>query len=179
MGIGIIFFSAGIILLFPLEILIQVSPFLSFLSLLHLSKFSGCDGAPMLPLLYIMINLAFNISVLNVVKISSAVVSSITVMLSGILSLSLIVCCVHLHPRLHTHIYGRVTKSIVFYNLFANGCFVIFAVPISIYILSLQLSYLPEATSLSPFFLLGSLILVSGLVIYSIPQPAKHDSRDG
>ncbi|KAK9994266.1 hypothetical protein SO802_023969 [Lithocarpus litseifolius] len=93
----------------------------------------GCDGAPLLPLLYIMINLAFNISVLNVVKISSAVVSSLTVMLS---------------------------------------------VPISIYILSLQLPYLPEATSLSPFFLLGSLILVSGLVIYSIPQPAKHDSRD-
>ncbi|KAM4069286.1 hypothetical protein ACB094_12G078400 [Castanea mollissima] len=94
----------------------------------------GCDGAPLLPLLYITINLAFNISVLNVVKISSAVVSSLTVMLS---------------------------------------------VPISIYILSLQLPYLPEATSLSPFFLLGSLILVSGLVIYSIPQPAKHDSRDG
>ncbi|KAL0001143.1 hypothetical protein SO802_014924 [Lithocarpus litseifolius] len=42
----------------------------------------GCDGAPLLPLLYIMINLAFNISVLNVVKISSAVVSSLTVMLS-------------------------------------------------------------------------------------------------
>ena len=73
----------------------------------------------------------------------------------------------------------HVTKSIVFYNLLANGCFVIFAVPISIYILSLQLPYLPEATSLSPFFLVGSLILVSGLVIYSIPQPAKHDSRNG
>ena len=98
-------------------------------------------------------------------------------------SLSLSHCmlywCVHLRAHVHTHIYGRVTKSIVFYNLFANGCFVIFAVPISIYILSLQLPYLPEATSLSPFFLLGSLILVSGLVIYSIPQPAKHYSRDG
>ncbi|GMY07739.1 protein CLT2, chloroplastic isoform X1 [Fagus crenata] len=93
----------------------------------------GCDGAPLLPLLYIATNLAFNISVLNVVKISSAVVSSLTVMLS---------------------------------------------VPISIYILSLPLPYLQEATSLSPFFLLGSLILVSGLIMYNVPQPAKQDSID-
>ncbi|GMY24840.1 protein CLT2, chloroplastic, partial [Fagus crenata] len=84
----------------------------------------GCDGAPLLPLLYIATNLAFNISVLNVVKISSAVVSSLTVMLS---------------------------------------------VPISIYILSLPLPYLQEATSLSPFFLFGCLILVSGLIMYNVP----------
>ncbi|XP_041018760.1 protein CLT2, chloroplastic [Juglans microcarpa x Juglans regia] len=93
----------------------------------------GCDGAPLLPLLYIVVNLAFNISVLNVVKISSAVVSSLTVMLS---------------------------------------------VPVSIYILSLPLPYLPEATSLSPYFLFGSAILVSGLILYNIPQRAKQGSED-
>ncbi|XP_062164842.1 protein CLT2, chloroplastic [Alnus glutinosa] len=93
----------------------------------------GCAGAPLLPLLYIATNLAFNIFLLNVVKISSAVVASLTVMLS---------------------------------------------VPISIYILSLPLPYLPEATSLSPFFLLGSVILVSGLILYNIPQPTKQGSDD-
>ncbi|KAK9070522.1 hypothetical protein SSX86_010924 [Deinandra increscens subsp. villosa] len=43
---------------------------------------SGCDGSPILPLLYIVNNIAFNISILNLVKISSAVVSSLAVVLS-------------------------------------------------------------------------------------------------
>ncbi|XP_048437449.1 protein CLT2, chloroplastic isoform X2 [Pyrus x bretschneideri] len=43
---------------------------------------TGCNGAPLLPLLYIATNLFFNISLLNVVKISSAVVASLIVMLS-------------------------------------------------------------------------------------------------
>ncbi|KAI3508964.1 hypothetical protein L1887_23987 [Cichorium endivia] len=43
---------------------------------------SGCEGSPLLPLLYIVNNIAFNISVLNLVKISSAVVSSLAVVLS-------------------------------------------------------------------------------------------------
>ncbi|KAI7741679.1 hypothetical protein M8C21_002746 [Ambrosia artemisiifolia] len=43
---------------------------------------SGCDGSPLLPLLYIVNNIAFNISILNLVKISSAVVSSLAVVLS-------------------------------------------------------------------------------------------------
>ncbi|XP_058081219.1 protein CLT2, chloroplastic isoform X2 [Magnolia sinica] len=43
---------------------------------------TGCEGAPLLPLLYITINLAFNISVLYLVKISSAVVSSLAATLS-------------------------------------------------------------------------------------------------
>ncbi|CAD5328923.1 unnamed protein product [Arabidopsis thaliana] len=46
------------------------------------AKISGCDGAPILPLLYIATNLAFNISLLHLVKISSAIVSSLTMMLS-------------------------------------------------------------------------------------------------
>ncbi|KAI4308664.1 hypothetical protein L6164_031718 [Bauhinia variegata] len=44
-----------------------------------------CDGAPLLPLLYVITNLVFNISMLNVVKVSSAVISSLVVMLSGII----------------------------------------------------------------------------------------------
>ncbi|KAL7583711.1 hypothetical protein Lser_V15G44671 [Lactuca serriola] len=43
---------------------------------------SGCEGSPLLPLLYILNNIAFNISVLNLVKISSAVVSSLAIVLS-------------------------------------------------------------------------------------------------
>ncbi|KAL0308099.1 UNVERIFIED_CONTAM: protein CLT2, chloroplastic [Sesamum angustifolium] len=81
---------------------------------------TGCDGAPMLPLLYIITNIAFNISVLNLLKYSSAVVSSLAVMSS---------------------------------------------VPISIYILSRPLPYLPEGVSLSPFFVLGSVVLMVGLIL--------------
>ncbi|KAK3038293.1 hypothetical protein RJ639_031389 [Escallonia herrerae] len=93
------------------------------------TNISGCNGAPLLPLLYIFTNIAFNISLLNLVKISSAVVSSLAAMLS---------------------------------------------VPVSIYILALPLPYMPEGVSLSPFFLLGSLILVMGLVLYNLPQPFKQ-----
>ncbi|KAK6130535.1 hypothetical protein DH2020_035716 [Rehmannia glutinosa] len=92
---------------------------------------TGCDGAPLLPLLYIVTNIAFNISVLNLLKFSSAVVSSLAVMSS---------------------------------------------VPISIYILSLPLPYLPGGVSLSPFFVLGSLVLVMGLIVYNVSWPLKQDS---
>ncbi|OVA05652.1 hypothetical protein BVC80_8999g4 [Macleaya cordata] len=44
-----------------------------FLNIGTLSK--GCDGAPLLPLLFVMVNMAFNISLLHLLKISSAVVS--------------------------------------------------------------------------------------------------------
>ncbi|XP_020235896.1 protein CLT1, chloroplastic isoform X1 [Cajanus cajan] len=36
---------------------------------------SGCDGAPLLPLLFIIVNIGFNIALLHLLKISSAVVS--------------------------------------------------------------------------------------------------------
>ncbi|OUZ99759.1 Chloroquine resistance transporter-related [Macleaya cordata] len=90
-----------------------------------------CAGAPLLPLLFISTNMAFNISLLNLVKISSAVVSSLVATL---------------------------------------------AVPITIYILTLPLPYLPEGASLSPFFLVGSVILVLGLLVYYIPQPTNPSS---
>ncbi|KAE9603821.1 putative chloroquine-resistance transporter [Lupinus albus] len=92
----------------------------------------SCDGAPLLPVLYIITNLAFNISLLNVVKSSSAVVASLMVMLS---------------------------------------------VPVSVYILSLPLPYLPEGTSLSPNFVLGCAILVCGLFLYNTARPAKNSSK--
>ncbi|KAE8732375.1 phenylalanine N-monooxygenase-like [Hibiscus syriacus] len=38
---------------------------------------SGCDGAPLLPLLFVIVNIGFNISLLHLLKISSAVVSSL------------------------------------------------------------------------------------------------------
>ncbi|CDP00923.1 unnamed protein product [Coffea canephora] len=93
---------------------------------------SGCEGAPLLPLLYVFVNICFNISVLHLVKISSAVVSSLAAMSS---------------------------------------------VPISICILSLPLPYLPEGVSLSPFFHVGSIILVMGLILYNIPQPLNERSN--
>ncbi|XP_059625023.1 protein CLT1, chloroplastic-like [Cornus florida] len=36
---------------------------------------TGCDGAPLLPLLFVIVNMGFNISLLHLIKISSAVVS--------------------------------------------------------------------------------------------------------
>ncbi|RWR90981.1 protein CLT2, chloroplastic [Cinnamomum micranthum f. kanehirae] len=93
---------------------------------------SGCEGAPLLPLLYIVVNMAFNISVLYLVKISSAVVSSLAATL---------------------------------------------AVPLSIYVLTLPLPYIPQGDGLSPFFIIGSAILVLGLALYNIPQPANKGSK--
>ncbi|XP_072984471.1 protein CLT1, chloroplastic-like isoform X1 [Typha latifolia] len=39
------------------------------------SMSAGCEGAPLLPLLFVAVNMAFNISLLHLLKISSAVVS--------------------------------------------------------------------------------------------------------
>ncbi|XP_076960633.1 protein CLT1, chloroplastic-like [Bidens hawaiensis] len=38
---------------------------------------SGCEGAPLLPVLFCIVNMAYNISLLHLIKISSAVVSSL------------------------------------------------------------------------------------------------------
>ncbi|KAL7085420.1 hypothetical protein ACP275_14G281100 [Erythranthe tilingii] len=95
------------------------------------STTTGCDGAPLLPLLYVISNILFNISVLNLLKVSNAIVASLA---------------------------ARA------------------AVPISIYVLSLPLPYLPKGVSLSPFFHLGSVILVLGLILYNTPWPRKPES---
>ncbi|XP_059279586.1 protein CLT2, chloroplastic [Lycium ferocissimum] len=96
------------------------------------NNISGCEGAPLLPLLYIFTNIAFNISILNLMKISTAVVSSLVVISS---------------------------------------------VPLSMYLLSMPLPYLPEGSSLSPFFLLGSAVLLIGLILYNIPRTQKRDTE--
>ncbi|KAK6130536.1 hypothetical protein DH2020_035717 [Rehmannia glutinosa] len=49
-------------------------------------------------------------------------------------------------------------------------------VPISIFVLSLPLPYLPKGVSLSPSFLLGSVILVVGLILYNAPWSRKQES---
>ncbi len=51
------------------------------------SSQNGCDGAPLVPLLYILVNMAFNISNLSLLKQSSAVVSSLCVTLAVPLSI--------------------------------------------------------------------------------------------
>ncbi|KAL5077773.1 hypothetical protein RYX36_016757 [Vicia faba] len=58
-----------------------------FLNLGTLS--SGCDGAPLLPLLFIIVNMGFNISLLHLLKISSAVVSCLATTLSVPISIYL------------------------------------------------------------------------------------------
>ncbi|KAL7199386.1 hypothetical protein ACSBR2_021631 [Camellia fascicularis] len=44
---------------------------------------SGCNGAPLLPLLFVIVNMGFNISLLHLIKISSAVVSCLASTVSG------------------------------------------------------------------------------------------------
>lgn len=44
---------------------------------LNYGTIDGCDGAPLLPLLFVIVNMGYNISLLHLLKISSAVVSSL------------------------------------------------------------------------------------------------------
>ena len=39
---------------------------------------AGCDGAPLLPVLYVSMNLAYNIALLNLLRTAGAVVQSLT-----------------------------------------------------------------------------------------------------
>ncbi|XAR60301.1 hypothetical protein NMG60_11033613 [Bertholletia excelsa] len=50
--------------------------------LLNNGTISGCDGAPLLPLLFILVNMSFNISLLHLLKMSSAVVSCLAATVS-------------------------------------------------------------------------------------------------
>ncbi|CAM0949778.1 unnamed protein product [Alopecurus aequalis] len=92
-----------------------------------------CGGAPFLPLLFILVNMAFNISLLNLVKMSSALVASLT----------------------------------------ATS-----AVPISIYIFSLPLPYIPQGAKLSPSFIIGVVVLLMGLILYNLPESSKKSKTD-
>lgn len=51
------------------------------------SQVSGCEGAPLVPLLYVVVNMAFNIFSLSLLKHYSAIVSSLCVTLSIPLSI--------------------------------------------------------------------------------------------
>ncbi|WMV27166.1 hypothetical protein MTR67_020551 [Solanum verrucosum] len=51
------------------------------------------------------------------------------------------------------------------------------SVPLSMFLLSMPLPYLPQGSSLSPFFLLGSAVLLIGLILYNIPQTQKKDTE--
>ncbi|KAF3338138.1 Protein CLT2 [Carex littledalei] len=93
----------------------------------------ACDGAPFLPLLFIIVNMTFNISLLNLVKMSSALVASLTTAL---------------------------------------------AVPISIYVLSLPLPYMPHGSRLSTSFVLGASVLLLGLILYTLPKSAKQRKNE-
>ncbi|PAN21146.1 hypothetical protein PAHAL_3G445100 [Panicum hallii] len=91
-----------------------------------------CGGAPFLPLLFIVVNMAFNISLLNLVKMSSALVASLT------------------------------STS---------------AVPISIYILSLPLPYIPHGAELSTSFVIGAVVMLMGLILYNLPHSLSKQSK--
>ncbi|KAM0874419.1 hypothetical protein ACQ4PT_037436 [Festuca glaucescens] len=87
---------------------------------------SGCEGAPLLPLLFVLVNMGFNISLLHLLKISSAVVSCLAST---------------------------------------------FSVPLSIYAFTLPLPYIGVASTLPPGFVAGAVVLIAGLLLYSLPQP--------
>ncbi|KAL3828694.1 hypothetical protein ACJIZ3_017496 [Penstemon smallii] len=92
-----------------------------------------CDGAPLLPLLFIIVNMGFNVSLLHLLKISSAVVSCLAST---------------------------------------------FTVPISVYLFTLPLPYLGVASSLPPGFVVGTIILVVGVFIYTWRRPSLNSSSN-
>lgn len=54
---------------------------------INMGSVSDCAGAPLLPLLFIVMNMCFNISLLRLVKMSSAVVASLSITLAVPLSI--------------------------------------------------------------------------------------------
>ncbi|KMZ55925.1 CRT (chloroquine-resistance transporter)-like transporter 2 [Zostera marina] len=92
---------------------------------------NGCEGAPLLPVMFVIVNMGFNISLLHLLKISSAVVSCLAAT---------------------------------------------FTVPISIYAFTLPLPYMSTPSTLSTGFLVGVVVLLSGLLLYcmsSSPLPRE------
>ncbi|XP_047341959.1 protein CLT2, chloroplastic-like [Impatiens glandulifera] len=140
---GSTFQALFVLLLLPLLANFNGVPFSQFLSYIKSgagclvnvggvssSMGGGCNGAPLLPILYIITNIVYNISLLNLVKVSSALV----------------------------------------FSLAANT-----SVPLSVFILSCPLPYLPQGVRLGEFFFLGCAILVGGLLLYNAPQRTKKE----
>lgn len=74
---------------------------------------------------------------------------------------------------IHTHILDND----ILYSWTEGWFCSLYAVPVSIYILSLPLPFLPEGARLSPLFMIGSLMLVLGLAFYYIPLPSKIEAK--
>lgn len=60
---------------------VELPPLITYFSVLWMD--SGCGGAPILPLLFIIVNMGFNVSLLHLLKVSSAVVSCLASTFSG------------------------------------------------------------------------------------------------
>lgn len=45
------------------------------ISVFLFGRYTGCNGAPLLPVLFVIVNMGFNIALLHLLQISSAVVS--------------------------------------------------------------------------------------------------------
>lgn len=55
----------------------------------------------------------------------------------------------------------------------AESCLFSAVVPISIYILSLPLPYIPHGAELSTSFIIGAVVLLMGLILYNLPQSSS------
>uniref|UniRef100_N1R4X0 Uncharacterized protein n=1 Tax=Aegilops tauschii TaxID=37682 RepID=N1R4X0_AEGTA len=128
---------------------------------------AGCEGAPLLPLLFVLVNMGFNISLLHLLKISSAVASCLASTFSE-------------------EVYWRescddFTRRVIF----TDFCLMTVLswsslsvrsreddnIPLSIYAFTLPLPYIGVASTLPPGFVAGAAVLIAGLLMHGLPQP--------
>lgn len=64
-----------------------------------------------------------------------------------------------------------------FFTTNAESCWFSIVVPISIYILSLPLPYIPHGAELSMSFIIGAAVLLMGLILYNFPQSSSKQSK--
>lgn len=159
---------------------------------------TGCEGAPLLPIMFVMMNMAYNISLLRLIKISSAVVSSLASTVSGTTLVSFQPWHVSRKP---TSVPMRRSYMLVSYEKrISQTCFQVMvqrnkhhleyirlafsnntepcvgfgcAVPIAVYFFTLPLPYLGVASSLPTGFVAGTVILVLGMLLYAW-TPSSH-----
>ncbi|RLN29150.1 uncharacterized protein C2845_PM05G16630 [Panicum miliaceum] len=72
---------------------------------------------------------------------------------------------------------GWYTRSDEFPHDHAESCSFSAAVPISIYILSLPLPYIPHGAELSTSFIIGAVVTLMGLILYNLPQSSSKQSK--
>lgn len=122
-------------------------------SLEEFTCLAACDGAPLVPLLYILVNLSFNVAALTLLKRTSAVVASLVMTLSGNV---LVALCVE----------GRGAAEGSFF-LITRCCFVLETVPLGVWGFTWSLPYLGPPSKLPPGIWMGASILVCGLAVYN------------